>query len=576
MLRKALIAVLVAATFVSPTAAATRSTLFPGVDYEKQVLFTLHGPVVLHVITAPRPGGLYSLKPLLSNEAIIGRERVTSMQQRVSSSATVAGVNGDLFNWNDGHPSGILMRNGVLDSLPLPDRSSIGIDSDGLLRVDRLKAIGNWRGTGQRRLLRLNQVSAPNAVTLYTPSFGPTTPASTGSLELILDSFPAVTLNSDLTAPVSSAKSDGGTPIPPGGAVLVARGSQIPFLTTEAAIGQQLVIRFTVNPSWEGITGAVGGGPVIVRSGAAIFNAAEAFPSNNLMPRNPRTAVGQRADGAIILVAVDGRQPGYSSGVTNFELAQAMIRLGAVTASALDSGGSTTMAADGVLLNRPSDPSGERKVAESLVVAYEGVYAPTASEPVLSPNGDGVAETENLSYKLVRPSTVSVNLIGPDGVARYTDSGLKPAGVYPLSWNGLNAGGTSESEGRWRWEIVATDDLARSSSISRGFWLNNTLGFIAVQPSLVRVGPKGGSLRIDVQLARSARLIIRIYSSSGVLLKTIANTTAGPGPYSTRWDGRDGRGKLVFSGRYQVRATSPGDFGTSQLVSSIVVRRVAK
>ena len=64
-------------------------------------------------------------------------------------------------------------------------------------------------------------------------------------------------------------------------------------------------------------------------------------------PRAPRSAVGQLADGRIVLVAVDGRQPGYSVGMTNFELAQTLVRLGAVTAMALDGGGSTTMAFDG-------------------------------------------------------------------------------------------------------------------------------------------------------------------------------------------------------------------------------------
>src|SRR5207253_10151998 len=99
--------------------------------------------------------------------------------------------------------------------------------------------------------------------------------------------------------------------------------------------------------------------------------------------------------GSSLLVAVDDRQPGYSVGMTNFELALAMMQLGCVTASALDSGDSTTVAFDGQLLNRPSDPDGERSVAEALLVAYSGVYAPPASEPVLSPNGDGVANRKS-------------------------------------------------------------------------------------------------------------------------------------------------------------------------------------
>ena len=78
--------------------------------------------------------------------------------------------------------------------------------------------------------------------------------------------------------------------------------------------------------------------------------------------------------------------------MTNFELAQTLVRLGAVTGSAFDAGGSTTLAFDGALLNRPSDPGGERAVSTSLQLMYYGVYAPTP-EPVVSPNGDGVAES---------------------------------------------------------------------------------------------------------------------------------------------------------------------------------------
>src|SRR3982751_5715655 len=103
----------------------------PNVSYTRTVQFTAHGPVVLHVITAPRPGGLYQLKPLLSNGAILGTERVTSMQKDVSDAATGAGVHGDLFNFKHGHPSGMFMQDKVLMSPPYRARSSVGIGADG-------------------------------------------------------------------------------------------------------------------------------------------------------------------------------------------------------------------------------------------------------------------------------------------------------------------------------------------------------------------------------------------------------------------------------------------------------------
>src|SRR5437588_4094106 len=113
MLRRVLIAALLAGIFAAPAPAAS-TVLMPGVTYQKQIDFTAHGPVVYHLVTAPQPGGVYGLHPVLSNGVIVGRERVTDMEKDLKPIATTVGVNGDLFNWNDAHPSGVLIQNGVL------------------------------------------------------------------------------------------------------------------------------------------------------------------------------------------------------------------------------------------------------------------------------------------------------------------------------------------------------------------------------------------------------------------------------------------------------------------------------
>src|SRR4029079_13237052 len=95
--------------------------------------------------------------------------------------------------------------------------------------------------------------------------------------------------------------------------------------------------------------------------------------------------------------AADGPEPGYSVGVSTFELGQILVGLGAVTGTALDSGGSTTMAVNGKLLNRPSDPGGERPISDALTVFYYGAVAWAPTKQILSPNGDGIAERQTLS-----------------------------------------------------------------------------------------------------------------------------------------------------------------------------------
>src|SRR5262245_34784029 len=147
------------------------------------------------------------------------------------------------------------------------------------------------------------------------------------------------------------------------------------------------------------------------------------------------------------------------------------------------------MAFDGTLLSRPSGP--ERPVGDALVVAYAGVYLPLPLEAVLTPNGDGVSDRQRLVYRVVRQSTVNVNLLGPDGVPRYTFSGAAAPGTYALDWPGTTPDGSPELEGRWRWVVSATDDTGLVSSGERDFDLNRTLGFAApVGPVLTVPRPK--------------------------------------------------------------------------------------
>jgi flagellar hook assembly protein FlgD len=576
-MRRAAVAILVVlACAASAGAAAPRGleettppqTLMPGVTYQRFVQFTSRGPVVYLVLTAPKPGGLYALKPVLSNGAIVGKGRLSEIEQDAAPQATTAGINGDSFA-ADGRPTGILIRNGALDAAPLPTRSSIGIDASGLLHVDRIAYNGYWKGSGQRRPLQLNAAPVGNAVTLYTGAWGPTTPPESGPmLAISFASFPATAPNTDLSATVSSVQhAAGGIAIPPGGAVLVARGNQIDPATQEAPAGSTVSFRLPLTPSWSGVTDALGGGPVIVRAGKAVFRANELFSSVELATRTPRSAVGQLADGRIVLVAVDGRQPGYSVGVSNFELALALRQLGCVTASALDGGSSTALAFEGKLLNRPSDPGGERELSEALLVEYFGVYLPEPAVEVLSPNGDGVDEQQTLAYKLVRPSTVAASLVGPDGGTRPIDSGHRDPGTYTFTWPG-----TGEPEGRYQFTVSATDDQGQASSATRTFALNDSLGFLSAPTSAV-LRKAGTALAARYTLTRGAVVTAQVETASGIVLRTLVKAQQGAGQQSVTWDGRLAGGALAFGGSYRLVVAAQNAYGTATLQQVFTARR---
>ena len=588
MLRLTLLAALVASLglgFAVESASAQPTPLFPGATYERSVEFTPHGPVAIHVVRGPRPVGLYRLRPVLSNDSVVARESVSAMEKRLSATATSVGVNGDYFAPADGRPSGIFLRDGVLATPPNSSRSSAGITLDGLLDVRRVSFRGTWRGTGQRRALNfLNKAPGTNGISLFTSDWGPATPRVAGAFAAVLGPFPSATPNTDLAVPVTATATSASVRIEPGTAVLVARGNAAAKLKAEALQGSIVTVRLILQPDWSVVSDAIGGGPTLVRDGTPVYRSNEGFTTSQLAPRGPRTAVGQRLDGGIILLTTDGRQRGFSVGMTNFELAQALVRFGAVRGMALDGGGSSTLAFEGTVLSSPSDGK-ERAVSTALMLQYYGVYAPPPLVDVVSPNGDGVAETQKLSYKIVRPSSVAATLTAPDGTVAWQESGERDPGNYGVTFppaappppEGQPAppptAATPPAEGRWTLTVSATDNQGLSSTTTRRFAVNSTLAALRVAPALVVVRKAGGKAELRWSQARPARVKVSIETPEGIVVRTVSNGPLQPGQQTAAWDGLAGNRKPVAGGRYVARVTATNELGVVSLTQPLTVRR---
>ncbi len=544
--RSLLIALVVAGVVVGPASAQPPRLLMPGVTYDRHVEFTLHGPVVVNVVEGPRPTGLYSLEPVMARGSVQGREKLTVVERKLAPQANVVAVNGDLFT-STGRPQGLFLQDSFLQTQPVGSRSSLGIGASGTLFVDRVPFVGDWRGLGPRRgLSALNDQVGPNGTVLFTPGWGRNTPAASDAVEAVLSPFPATKPNVDLTATVTQILKGGNHPIAPGAAILYSRGNAAARLAAESAVGASLTVRMILPNPFSTAVAGIGGGPLLVKNGKPVFRSNESFSASWLIPRTARTAVGQRADGSVLLVVVDGGRPGSSVGMTNFELAQKLAGLGAVTAMGLDGGTSSTMAFDGGLLNKPSQ--GEKPIADALALLYTGVQADPVSPEVFAPGSDGTT----LSYELVRPSTVHARLLGPGSAQVELDSGQRAPGLHRFAWNGA-----AEPEGRWTWKVSAVDDLGRASDVERPLSLNATLRSVAVSGS-----------RITVDLARGATLTIRL-ERSGTVLRTLLKRQADAGSTSVTWDGRlDGR-LPAPRGTYLVRVTATNQVGTVELTAAV-------
>jgi hypothetical protein len=141
-----------------------------------------------------------------------------------------------------------------------------------------------------------------------------------------------------------------------------------PTRTIQPTVYLSVRNQVTINDMPGKIFNAVSGDRLVVQKGVTVKNLAAQIP-------NPRTAIGVNKNGRwMILMVVDGRQEGYSEGVTFPELAELLKSYGVYTGVNMDGGGSSTMIIKGVdgdarILNSPIDqnvPGKERSVANHL------------------------------------------------------------------------------------------------------------------------------------------------------------------------------------------------------------------
>lgn len=111
-----------------------------------------------------------------------------------------------------------------------------------------------------------------------------------------------------------------------------------------------------------GISEAVSFHPRLIANGKPLITSGDGG-----WGRGPRTAVGQKADGTVIFIVIDGRQA-HSVGATLKEVQDLLLEEGCINAGNLDGGASSELVVDGELLTKPSSRYGERRLPNAFLV----------------------------------------------------------------------------------------------------------------------------------------------------------------------------------------------------------------
>lgn len=298
-------------------------------------------------------------------DAAFGLETTRSLARRHGA---IAAVNGGFFVTRGplrGDSTGTLLVGGRVLSEPDRGRAAAGFFRDGeatraLFGRPTLRAEARLADGSTLRIDGVNRGRKAGEVVVFTPEFHRNTLTDPDGVEWILRAGRLVEARS------------GNSPIPADGQVLsFAPDRAPPAISTGDRV--EIELRLVAGPgdtdSWARVESALSAGPLLLAGGRIVEEPEkESIRRIFRLARHPRTAAAARADGTILLVTVDGRQPEWSVGMSLPELTDLLLELGAVGAVNLDGGGSTTMVVDGETVNRPSDESGERENGDGMLV----------------------------------------------------------------------------------------------------------------------------------------------------------------------------------------------------------------
>ena len=340
----------------------------PGVTYERWNLSTDAGPLTLSIATVDIRNPDVALVAETHDHLIIGKgERLSSMADRVGAEL---GINADYFDINEsGSPLNIVAADWRVLHQPSKAAAFV-VDGRGGIAMGSINVHAHIESAAgaSRDIILINDWSPSSQLALVTPELGMN--KASGATEMLLEpsgtpgQYKIARLDANLAmfAPLGSDQLG-----------VAARGDQAHLLVQDFHPGDLVALTWQTDPPGSGIKLGVGGGPLLVKDGLA-FDDPDAPAPEETAVRNPVTGAGLSADGATLwLVVVDGRAPSVSIGLTRPQFAALFLALGAKTAMAFDSGGSSEMVVRHVgdptnsVVNVPSDGR-ERSIADGLFI----------------------------------------------------------------------------------------------------------------------------------------------------------------------------------------------------------------
>ena len=377
-----------------------------------------------------------------------GAQTITQAAAKLESEGktVIGGINADYFVTSTGVPIGVIINDGELVSSDAWQQA-VGFYADGSAIIGRPQLSMRLYGTnGSVNISYYNKTRTTAGFYLLDDQYYTRTLVTEPGVNVVMEKLDdqPVTVGSSLRLRVVSIDyTSSSTTIGDNQMVLTVNNNGPVDDLPPFQVGDELTLSVSApNTAWNNVVYAVGGQEVLIQDGVV---------QTTSTATAPRTAVGVKADGSVVLYEADGRGANSAAGLSLRDLANEMLAQGCVSAINLDGGGSSSLIArlpgeeSYSVINTPSDGS-LRRCSTFIMLVNNAPATGTAAHLTVYPEDQYLMTGASTTLTTKATDANYHPAATPEGVSISASSGTVSGNVYTAGTSSGKVTFTAQSD----------------------------------------------------------------------------------------------------------------------------------
>ena len=216
---------------------------------------------------------------------------------------------------------------------------------------------------------------------------------------------------------------------------------------------------------------------------------------------------------------------------------------------------------------------GARSVPVTVTSEFAAVTKGGTTNPLLSPDGNGVKDTTSVTYTTSGTQTVVTKVMLGGFEVRSTAAVSRPAGTYTFTWDGKDAAGTPVGASAYQLRVETTDAAGHQGLVTSDVLVDGLAPTAVVRPGYATtfypvVDGYQDTFVPSFHTDEAATVSFAVKNAAGTTVRTLTRSVAANAQTTFSWNGRNAAGTLQPAGTYKWTLTATDASGRSRTTTA--------